>query len=1730
MKEREIELGQQAATAIPPSVTEAHAASKAKTRSEVEVDQPKDCWRRKPIRIQLLVAYGSLSLIAFGTLLGVSAYITSSTADSAISISREELRDQIVNNSKLMLEDTSLVLDARLHDGFSVLVQPVVFALFDSLGGDSRLLPISSYAETTRNHLKPPLVYDNRYQCTGDATGDAFPTTGCNSQGVGGAQNTGLQQISKAASSVYVVGSSIEGTGFGPATDRTWEEINRTSVADHLWVEAYERRQAWVDAFVAIDCGPSPPIYRHFPGAVGSRAVSSGNARSYDPTGRPWYTSTLSASQPPAIGTWAYREHLPMSLTEPYLDAFGRGYMITISTPVAGPNGVEVGVAGAEILVSSLQDIITTIRSRETGEAHFLYKATGAVVASRQLPTNSRDITFIPLIDSLTLPGSNDCTGRPCKFSDLADTNGGTATPHGLLTNDPELARSSSGSMYKWANGEQYQLVWQEMWSGRFLMLTCTRMDEITAPIETQVSKIRSQSAAIYAFVIVICGSCLGLMIIMCSILSFKLSAPVKSTVKQSNQIVSNIGGDLFEGIKTQGRREGEKPTWSQGESALAGILVQTPGEVAALRGEFLKMLFMLNRKRVRGTQPKSPFRGQQGNSAPPSAQQMLHEGTTALDSSTDYTKVSWGLERTESTKEREERLLQPPIRPKVTRWNKIVSKIFFMLLLPTMISMLVIVTVTFSMVQTDLISWLRPVKQTMVNEELVSLQIRTYERAQYAASVIDTAAGSLEVLHGFATKLVNNEIPHGEPRTINFSPRNACPSSSILSSNGVSDLFNCNMLERQLGPRPAYNNNFSAPVHYKPRSPNPTIKSNTLSSAMCCSNPATLEVPDATTSRNVAAMSDPYIKQELLTSQLDAALSAIFFASNVTYTYVAIHSTETYIQFPYQDLGAYTRAPSAAAGPRQCDACTRGLPCTSTTITDYTPICRPWYYAAATLTNDYLYGSIKYNEVLNNANAPGTMFLSLSKRLTNSAGELVGVVAADVDLVGLADKIGSYPSCSFLDESDEWACPHNGVLARAGGASAPGSKLYNRGYTMIWDENGMGVVHKNYGKEQNLNLGPLPVARLDAGSDTSFMEQFQANVVDKGRVSGNWSWPWFSSACECEEIWHYSFMPVPNSPYMIALTVVEPEVTAVADRAQARMLARVIAGRWGSIAVCAGVLFVLFAFTWWLNRRFSLPLLRLLKLMRKWSDGQFENSYGKEQWADDAKQSANLELSILMSNFKKMLIALRFGDDKWAKGGDGQSDMMRNNFAALELVQGTGNPEKGLGVVLNNIALLSNMTMDDFPLLKPMEIYAAAVESAKAGVQATMHLPSLDPASQAAADTLALRLLNFALFYMRVEPPNMHVASNLLLEVSLRCGHNARTMATVAKYISLETAETKDVNILAALDGIITAGLKQLAANPLDFANTDILADLAVAHCDVGCNAIVPGSAQPTQFTKPENLAMWTLFNVATISPTTRTRLCLHAKAGSRDPALIHFIDSVGELGEANPKACGEIPAGEATKMWRDMSGGITKPKAMMMVLDLSYSMDSGERGEKSRLNQCKDSLLTILADHIDEKDKAGLVTFADDVKEEFPLMIAGPPTSDARTKMVANVYGMRTRGMTAFYSAVEFGASLLAQQLAAEPDTPKWLVALTDGADNKSKPGAVDRGVQILRSTPKLNLALITVGGEMDMRACVKYMDAVEAAGNTSLLVKAKNQVEIAAAFETVSAAMSAGVKEVL
>ena len=135
-----------------------------------------------------------------------------------------------------------------------------------------------------------------------------------------------------------------------------------------------------------------------------------------------------------------------MTITPPYVDKFGRGYLISVTCPVAGPSGAVVGVAGADVLVSSLQEIVTTIYSREAlearsrGEAHFFVRATGEVVASNQLDMTWHDhgeaayhghVSTTKNLQDLKLPGSSSTFGQLSLLDDPAftfDEKGGGST------------------------------------------------------------------------------------------------------------------------------------------------------------------------------------------------------------------------------------------------------------------------------------------------------------------------------------------------------------------------------------------------------------------------------------------------------------------------------------------------------------------------------------------------------------------------------------------------------------------------------------------------------------------------------------------------------------------------------------------------------------------------------------------------------------------------------------------------------------------------------------------------------------------------------------------------------------------------------------------------------------------------------------------------------------------------------------------------------------------------------------------------------------------------------------------------------------------------------------------------------------------------------------------------------------------------------------------------------
>ena len=136
------------------------------------------------------------------------------------------------------------------------------------------------------------------------------------------------------------------------------------------------------------------------------------------------------------------------------------------------------------------------------------------------------------------------------------------------------------------------------------------------------------------------------------------------------------------------------------------------------------------------------------------------------------------------------------------------------------------------------------------------------------------------------------------------------------------------------------------------------------------------------------------------------------------------------------------------------------------------------------------------------------------------------------------------------------------------------------------------------------------------------------------------------------------------------------------------------------------------------------------------------------------------------------------------------------------------------------------------------------------------------DPTNDALKDTLAYRLLNCTLWHLRAKPPRPAEAAGVLAEV-LGTTVNARVMATVAMHVSAEplvsggtetlpdgtvVVVTPDPAILGAVSTLVHGALALAAVRPVEFDDSDFIADLAAAHCDIGCTAphggIMPGMA----------------------------------------------------------------------------------------------------------------------------------------------------------------------------------------------------------------------------------------------------------------------------------------------
>ena len=202
--------------------------------------------------------------------------------------------------------------------------------------------------------------------------------------------------------------------------------------------------------------------------------------------------------------------------------------------------------------------------------------------------------------------------------------------------------------------------------------------------------------------------------------------------------------------------------------------------------------------------------------------------------------------------------------------------------------------------------------------------------------------------------------------------------------------------------------------------------------------------------------------------------------------------------------------------------------------------------------------------------------------------------------------------------------------------------------------------------------------------------------------------------------------------------------------------------------------------------------------------------------------------------------------------------------------------------------------------------------------------------------------------------------------------------------------------------------------------------------------------------------------------------------RALGRSPPALDKLDPHGRVAAvldrqvAQAKAEAEAAAEEAAAEAADEQAAARVNKAIVFTIDASYSMNEGfggGEGDNTRMSSARNNLLTILDEHIEDGDSISVITFADDVRTDVPATIVTPHNRQRLREKAERA--CRARGATAFYDSLVASAEMLDSHATSNNEgQPRWIIALTDGEDNRSRK-SVHETVRVLRrskSTPDL------------------------------------------------------------
>lgn len=716
------------------------------------------------------------------------------------------------------------------------------------------------------------------------------------------------------------------------------------------------------------------------------------------------------------------------------------------------------------------------------------------------------------------------------------------------------------------------------------------------------------------------------------------------------------------------------------------------------------------------------------------------------------------------------------------------------------------------------------------------------------------------------------------------------------------------------------------------------------------------------------------------------------------------------------------------------------------------------------------------------------------------TTGDLIGVIGHDINIDALANAINA------KDKEDQ---------------------LSKNGYTYVLDLAGRMLIHKNYEKletdsaqVQAQGLSAVTIEErqnwfLTADSLTGNCEDQTPEEIDANGFDCETA-PW--SAAEANifaaggasldpeksgeivesilnkmtdpaegsgleeywrngEKWHMAWHKAdPSLGYIVIATLPDSDIQEPGVRVSGLIQTGVII----AIVAFAVIGTVLILIQYWATskaaQQITIPVQQLSDLCEAINNGDLERNVDDKATCEDVRK--------LKKSFKGMVIGLRFGSEEYREGRlDKAESCFKDALELYETLQEGGvESKRGIGISQNNLASVY-VQMNNFSEAK--KLYLASIDLAKEVAD------SIDDElrKQTAQRTYSDRIGNLALLYMAQE--RWDLAEESLLR-ALKIDQNIENFLGFAiKSGSLGQLYLKTGDSNRAEDCFDQCA-KLLADEDIRKQEED----------DAGVSSIEFAVAMQHSMLNQGDLAKTDRnFEKAREDYTNALESYKMIDKHVQRKALLGLQEIYQEDGHQNQIAdsIGDV----MFKFFKDRGNTKAGPKDIALVLDYSGSMSGGKhRASMKNLKQ-------VYRDFCNEKDSLMLIHFSNSVMVDFSLM---PKTGNEKLMERAFDNLDMPGGQTAFYDAVDEARRQLAKSTNAGHS--QWIIALTDGDDNKSSMSKSTL-IRNLEGSKLKGLFIIAVGRSINVH---QIEDIPKAVGGDSMLVTAEDTSAIDEAFNKV------------